>query len=116
MRLARHKATPWLAYAGSLAMGRLVNDHLGSHPKPPLLHTVIETDSADAVHEFVLRGFGVAWLSRSMVAADCRQGRMVQVGDRSHVVPLEVRLYRSRNPLGSLAEALWQATLETAAG
>lgn len=114
--LSRRKATPWLSYAGSLAMGRLVNDHLGSHPKPPLLHTAIETDSADAVHEFVLRGFGVAWLPRSMVAADCRQGRMVQVGDRSHVVPLEVRLYRSRNPLGSLAEALWQATLETAAG
>lgn len=113
--LSRRKATPWLSYAGGLAMGRLVNDHLGSHPKPPLLHTAIETDSADAVHEFVLRGFGVAWLPRSMVAADCRQGRMVQVGDKSHVVPLEVRLYRSRTRLGRLAEALWQATVEAAA-
>jgi DNA-binding transcriptional LysR family regulator len=111
--LSRRKATPWLAFAGSLAMGRLVQDHLGSHPKPPLLRAVIETDSADAAHEFVLRGFGVAWLPRSMVAADCRQGRMVEVGDRSHRVPLEVRLYRSRNPLGTLGEALWQATVES---
>lgn len=111
--LSRRKATPWLSFAGSLAMGRLVHDHLGSHPKPPLLRSVIETDSADAAHEFVLRGFGVAWLPRSMVAADCRQGRMVEVGDKSHQVPLEVRLYRSRNPLGPLAEALWQATVET---
>jgi DNA-binding transcriptional LysR family regulator len=108
--LSRRKATPWLSYAGSLAMGRLVNDHLGSHPKPPLLHAGVEIDSADAAHEFVLRGFGVAWLPRSMVAVDCRQGRMVEVGDKSHHVPLEVRLYRSRNPLGPLAEALWQAT------
>lgn len=111
--LSRRKATPWLSFAGSLAMGRLVHDHLGSHPKPPLLRAVLETDSADAAHEFVLRGFGVAWLPRSMVAADCRQGRMVEVGDRSHQVPLEVRLYRSRNPLGALAEGLWQATVET---
>lgn len=107
--LSRRKATPWLSYAGSLAMGRLINDHLGSHPKPPLLHAGVEIDSADAAHEFVLRGFGVAWLPRSMVAVDCRQGRMVVVGDKSHHVPLEVRLYRSRNPLGPLAEALWRA-------
>jgi DNA-binding transcriptional LysR family regulator len=110
--LSRRKAAPWLSYA-SLAMGRRVNDHLGSHPRPPLLRVAIETDSADAAHEFVLRGFGVAWLPRSMVAADCRQGRMVEVGDKSHEVPLEVRLYRSRNPLGPLAEALWQATVGT---
>lgn len=111
--LSRRKATPWLSFAGSLAMGRLVHDHLGSHPQPPLLRAAIEIDSADAAHEFVLRGFGVAWLPRSMVAADCRQGRMVEVGHKSHEVPLEVRLYRSRNPLGTLAEALWQATVET---
>ena len=112
--LSRRKATPWLSFAGSLAMGRLVLDHLGSHPRPPLLRAAIQIDSADAAHEFVLRGFGVAWLPRSMVAADCRQGRMVEVGDKSHEVPLEVRLYRSRNPLGGLAETLWQATVEAA--
>lgn len=111
--LSRRRPTPWLSYAGSLAMGRLVNDHLRSHPNPPLLHATIETDSADAAHEFVLRGFGVAWLPRSMVSADCRQGRMVEVGDKSHEVPLEVRLYRSRDPLGPLAEALWQETVKT---
>lgn len=113
--LSRRKPVPWISYAGSLAMGRLVGDHLGSHPRPPLLHEAIQTDSADAAHEFVLRGFGVAWLPRSLVAADCRQGRMVEVGDKSHQVPLEVRMYRSRNSLGPLAEALWQATSETAA-
>lgn len=110
--LSRRKASPWISFAGSLAMGRLVHDHLGSHPRAPLLHTALEVDSADAAHEFVLRGFGLAWLPRSMVAAECRQGRMVELGDKSHAVPLEVRLYRSRNPLGPLAEALWQATVD----
>lgn len=112
--LSRRKATPWLSFATSLAMGRLVQDHLQSHPQPPLLRPRVEIDSADAAHEFVLRGYGVAWLPRSMVAADVRQKRMVEVGNKSHEVPLEVRLYRSRNPLGALAEALWRATVDTA--
>lgn len=111
--LSRRSPTPWVSYAGSLAMGGLVNDHLRSHPHAPLLRTTIETDSADAAHEFVLRGFGIAWLPRSMVSADCRQGRMVEIGDRSLEVPLEVRLYRSRSPLGPLAEALWQETVKS---
>jgi LysR family transcriptional regulator, hypochlorite-specific transcription factor HypT len=51
-----------------------------------------------------------------MVAADCRQRRMVEVGDKSHQIPLEVRLYRSRHPLGPLGEALWAATVEGAGG
>lgn len=114
--LSRRKTAPWLAFAHSLAMGRLVHDHLESHPRPPLLRQTIEIDSADAAHEFVLRGFGVAWLPRSMVAADCRQGRMVELGDKSHQVPLEVRLYRSRHPLGPLGETFWRATMEGAGG
>ena len=114
--LSRRKPTPWLSFAASLAMGRLVHDHLGSHPRAPLLRPLVETDSADAAHEFALRGFGVAWLPRSLVAADCRQGRLVEVGDKSHQVPLEVHVYRSRNPLGPLAEALWHATVKGSGG
>jgi LysR family transcriptional regulator, hypochlorite-specific transcription factor HypT len=108
--LSRRRATPWLAYAKDLALGRLVEDHVRSHLKPPRLHTAIVCDSADAVHEYALRGFGVAWLPRSLVAADCRQGRLVQVGDRSDEIRLEVRLYRRRQRLSALGESLWEAT------
>ncbi len=113
--LSRRKASPVLAYASGLALARLVEDHLNSHPKPPLLQRAIEIDSADAAHEFVLRGFGIAWLPRSMVASDCRLGRMVQVGDRSHETRLEVRLYRPRQRMSALAETLWAATEKTLA-
>jgi DNA-binding transcriptional LysR family regulator len=114
--LSRRGAAPWLAYSSTLALGRLVDDHLASHLKPPRLRKVIEIDSADAAHEFALRGFGIAWLPLSMVAADCRSGRLQQVGDRSHEIRLEVRLYRPRRRLLRLAEALWVATSERALG
>lgn len=108
--LSRRRTTPLLSYTRSLALGRLVEDHLASHLKPPRFRVAIECDSADAAHEFALRGYGVAWLPRSMVAADLRRARMVQAGDRSLEVRLEVRLYRPRRALSRLAETLWQAT------
>jgi len=108
--LSRRKAAPWLSYSGSLALGLLVEDHLRNHLKPPLLRVAVELDSADTAHEFALRGFGIAWLPRSMVAADCRLGRLVQVGDRSHEIPLQVRLYRRRQRLSPMGETLWAAT------
>jgi DNA-binding transcriptional LysR family regulator len=114
--LSRRSAAPWLAYSSTLALGRLVEDHLNSHLKPPRLRKALEIDSADAAHEFALRGFGIAWLPLSMVAADCRSGRLQQVGDRSHEIRLEVRLYRPRRRLPRLAEALWAATAERALG
>jgi LysR family transcriptional regulator, hypochlorite-specific transcription factor HypT len=108
--LSRRRASPLLSYASGLALGRLVDDHLNSKLKPPRLWAAIELDSPDAAHEFALRGFGIAWLPRSMVAADCRLGRLIQIGDRSDEIPLEVRIYRRRHRLPALGEALWTAT------
>ena len=58
-RVGRWKATPWLSYAGSLAMGRLLNDHLGSHPKPPLWQGWRELFSAGGREKFVIRLKGI---------------------------------------------------------
>jgi LysR family transcriptional regulator, hypochlorite-specific transcription factor HypT len=113
--LSRRRVSPWLPYTTSLALGRLLEDHLHSQLKPPRLRAAIECDSADAAHEFALRGFGIAWLPRSMVAADCRAGRLHKLGDRSDEIRLEVRLYRPRRRLPAWVEALWEASAIMAA-
>ena len=101
--------TPYLAYASTLALGRLVADHFAHHPQAPRLARRVECDSADAMHEYVLRGLGVAWLPESMVREDCRAGRMQVVGEGALAVDFEVRLYRPKQRLGELAESVWQA-------
>jgi DNA-binding transcriptional LysR family regulator len=52
---------PYLAFH-SMALGRLAEDHLASHPLWPRLRRCIECDSADANYEYVLKGLGVAWM------------------------------------------------------
>jgi DNA-binding transcriptional LysR family regulator len=101
------KPVPYLAYASTLAMGRLVADHLANHPAAPLLRRRIECDSADAQHEYVERGLGVAWLPWSMAHPSCKSGLMAPAGDRKMEVRFEVRLYRAKKKLSSVAESIW---------
>lgn len=103
-------ATPYLAYADSLALGRLVQDHLAHHPQAPALRRVIECDSADALLEYALKGLGVAWLPVSLAAGALQEGRLCRVGDPRLGVRFEVRLYRAKRRLSALAEQVWQET------
>lgn len=105
--LLDNKPVPYLAYAPTLAMGRLVADHLANHPAAPALRRRIECDSADAQHEYVERGLGVAWLPWSMAHSSCKSGLMAPAGDRKMEVRFEVRLYRAKKKLSSVAESIW---------
>lgn len=98
---------PYLAFSHSMALGRLVEDHLASHPLKPQLRRCIDCDSADANYEYVLKGLGVAWMPWSMVQRDCQDGRLAVAGDSSLNVHFDVRLYRPKRHLGAVAEQFW---------
>lgn len=106
------RPAPYLAYAPSLSLGRLVADHLAGNQQAPALVRRIECDSADALHEYALRGLGVAWLPWSMVRADCQAGRLVVLGTPRLAVRFDMRLYRPKRRLGALAESLWESLVD----
>ena len=112
--LGEGQAWPFLAYAETLALGRLVQDHLANHPQAPPLQRRIECDSADALLEYALKGLGVAWLPWSLAASACRAGQLCTVGTPRLALPFEVRLYRPKRRLSALAEQLWRATEDAA--
>jgi DNA-binding transcriptional LysR family regulator len=101
-------SVPYLAYADTLALGRLVTDHLANHPQVPLLRRRVVCDSADALLEYAIKGAGVAWLPRSLVASACNAGQLATIGDARLEVAFEARLYRPKRSLGTLAEEVWQ--------
>ncbi|MEP6789942.1 MAG: LysR substrate-binding domain-containing protein [Ramlibacter sp.] len=102
-------ATPFLAYADTLAMGRLVRDHLSNHAQAPLLREVIECDSADALLEYALKGLGVAWLPWSLAVGECKARRLATVGSKALEIGFEIRMVRPKRRLSPLAEELWQS-------
>ena len=101
------KPVPYLAYAHSMALGRLVEDHLSQNPAAPRLQRRLVCGSADALHDYVLKGVGIAWLPWSLIQADCRAGRLVVLGDKRDEIGYDVRLYRAKRRLSPLAEQVW---------
>lgn len=98
---------PYLAYAETLALGRLVRDHLSNHPKAPRLSETIECDSADALLEYALKGLGVAWLPWSLAAGACKARQLAPVGSKALEIGFEVRMVRPKRRLSPAAEAFW---------
>lgn len=99
---------PYLAYAETLALGRLVRDHLSNHPKAPRLVETVECDSADALLEYALKGLGVAWLPWSLAAGACKAKQLAPVGSKALEIGFEVRMVRAKRKLSPAAEAFWQ--------
>lgn len=97
-----------IGYAPSLALGRLVREHLERSSRAPT--PALVCDSADAIHEFVRLGLGFAWLPWSLVAADCKQGLLVALGGAAERVPFDVRMYRPKARQTALVESVWSAT------
>lgn len=106
--LDRGEPAPYLAYAQTLALGRLVSDHLSNHPRAPRLAQAIECDSADALLEYALKGLGVAWLPWSLAVGACKARQLAPVGSRALEIGFEVRIVRAKRRLSPAAESFWQ--------
>lgn len=107
-RFAPDHTTAYLAYASTLALGQLVEDHLANHPDAPHLRRVVECDSADALFEYALKGLGVAWLPWAMVAGAVKAGQLACLGGKRLEIRFEARMYRPKRRLPALAEAIWR--------
>jgi DNA-binding transcriptional LysR family regulator len=100
---------PLIVYAASLSLGALLHDHLRRNVPDAGLRTRFVCDSADAVHELVRKGLGIAWLPWTLVASECSAGALMALGARSDEIPFDVRLYRPRARQSALVESAWSA-------
>jgi DNA-binding transcriptional LysR family regulator len=105
------KPVPYLAYANTLALGQLVADHLANHAQAPRLKPVVESDSADALLEYVLKGLGVAWLPWSLAVGACKDKKIAPLAGKALEIAFEVRMVRAKRRLSPLAETLWEAVI-----
>lgn len=100
----------WIAYAPTLALGRLLEDHMSARRETAMPPPFIVCDSADAMLELAAKGMGLAWLPASLAGSRIRQGVMKVLGGRADQIHFEVRLYRPKARQPALVEAIWDAT------
>lgn len=101
-------ALPILAYHASSGLGRMLQACL-----PPLPadgaghHTVFASHHAVVLKAMALEGRGIAWLPRSLVAAELQAGRLAVAGGDAWALQMQIRLYRQPMEMTESAEALW---------
>ncbi|WP_342049774.1 MULTISPECIES: LysR family transcriptional regulator [unclassified Cupriavidus] len=110
----RTATVPFIAYAETLTMGRMVNQEIARRKLATQLETVAISDFAESVHEMVRQHMGLAWLPARLIADDLHAGRLVRAdshGGNSADLALDIRLYRPRAAMRPLAETFWRAAI-----
>lgn len=100
---------PHISYFSSLALQRIINDHLNSSSYH--LQSVAHCDSVDVAYSLVKKNLGMAWLPWSAVKRDCEANILSILGNRTNEIPYDIRLYRPKSPLSTAAELAWKKTI-----
>ena len=97
----------YLASTEASAIGRAV-DHMINHVEEPVyLSRVFVSQLAAVLKTLSREGKGMAWLPESSISEELASGSLVLAGDEKWFIPVEIRIYRSRDPLPATAEQLW---------
>lgn len=112
-----------LAYSEPSGLGRIMRARMrqvfgdGSVPTLPQgVETVFTAHHAALLKTMALEGRGVAWLPKSLIAAELKTGALVAAASAEWNVPVEIRLYRQRAEMAPAAEALWALVQERPPG
>jgi len=63
---------------------------------------------ADSLKSMALQGLGVAWVPRLSVSAELQRGELLECGDETWRLPLEIRLYRCALVRKAAVRLLWR--------
>src|SRR5690606_9154019 len=99
-------SVPLLAYSAGAFLGRSVGALLRQRNLRYV--TVYETAMADSLKSMALQGLGVAWVPRLSVDAELQRGELVECGDETWRLPLEIRLYRCSLVRKAGVRLLWR--------
>ena len=100
------QSVPLLAYSAGAFLGRSVNALL--RQRQLRYTTVYETAMADSLKSMALQGLGVAWVPRLSMDAELQRGELVECGDETWRLPLEIRLYRCSLVRKAGVRLLWR--------
>ncbi|WP_413459381.1 LysR family transcriptional regulator [Herbaspirillum huttiense] len=106
---------PFLAYAESSGMGRILRAAWEEKGQAPLPEAVFTSHMASVLVMMARDGRGVAWSPLSLVQEDLQSGRLVKLGAASDEVRMEIHLFRPRVRQLRAAERFWERALERAA-
>jgi DNA-binding transcriptional LysR family regulator len=100
---------PLLAYSPESGLGRVVRALRTEALEKIHAEPVLTAHLATLLKAMALEGRGVAWLPMSLIEDAMRDRRLLEAGQKSWRIPIEIRLFRRQDAEPAAAEALWRA-------
>jgi DNA-binding transcriptional LysR family regulator len=107
---------PLLAYSAESGIGRIVRATRGVQLEAARCEPTFTSHLATLLKAMALDGRGIAWLPASLMQDELRSGALVEAGDASWRIEVDICLLRGTSALPAAAEAFWRAASAAAAG
>ena len=104
----------YLYFSEASALGQIVDAMLARHEGPVFVKKDSSSPLAGALKSMAENGLGVTWFAGMLARIGIRDGLLVQAGDDSWCIPVEIRMFRSRGHLPPIAENFWQSVVPVA--
>lgn len=101
----------YLYFSEASALGQIVDAMLARHDGPVFVKKDSSSPLAGALKSMAESGLGVTWFTGMLARIGIREGSLVQAGDDSWCIPVEIRMFRSRGRLPPIAENFWQSVV-----
>lgn len=111
---SRRQPLPHIAYHPRSLLHAVLETRLVRMPQQAHLVTLNENVQTANIKELVMQGYGLGWLPLRTAQRAISDGELVRAGDTSWDVPLDLRLYRSRQRHHPGLDELWQQLEEIA--
>jgi DNA-binding transcriptional LysR family regulator len=109
----RRARVPLLAYSAESGLGRVVRTLRAEALDKAQAEPVFTAHLATLLKSMALDGRGVAWLPRTLIDDELREGRLVEAGSGGWAIEVEIRLFRRQASELPAAEAFWRAAEAT---
>lgn len=102
---------PMLRYSDESGLGRILQSVLDGRLSAYATHAVFTAHLGSVLRAMAIDGHGIAWLPKTLIEDDLTQGTLVIAGEPHWCVALQIKLYRTHELVGHLAERFWQSVV-----
>jgi len=89
-----------------------IRHHLEARFQDLKFDSVFESSTAAAIREMVIKGNGVAWIPKSIIANDLENGTLVRAATTGDDIPIDIVIYRYKPNSIPNTEKFWQILLQ----
>lgn len=102
----------YLSYLPQAGLARVIASGGAFLQEQAHLQSVFGSHASGIIATMALQGRGVAWLPVGLIRRHLDEGRLVRAGGTEWDIPMQICLYRQKDQLTAMSEALWTTVLK----